>query len=261
MNNLCVEELSVSLGGKPILSNLSANFKGGQFTAILGPNGTGKTTLLKAMMGIIPYKGTVVTRSGAESIPMSRFSYLCQLNKSPSQLTVIEMVLLGLVSQLTWRVNEEQQLLAENMLKSLGLLAMSTQRFSALSGGQQQMVAMAQALISKPKILLLDEPTSALDLRHQVQVLDLAKQYTSDSGAVTVAVLHDLSLAARYSDQLLLLNNGSVVASGEPKLVLRPDLLEQVYQVEVDVGCCNQGHWHVTPTRPTPSYNQDRKIA
>lgn len=251
MNRLCVDQLSVSLGGKPILSDLSAEFEGGQFTAILGPNGTGKTTLLKAMMGTINHQGSIVAQSQSGSIPVSHFSYLCQLNKSPSQLTVIEMVLLGLVNQLTWKVNEEQQLLAENMLKSLGLLPIATRRFSALSGGQQQMVAMAQALISNPKVLLLDEPTSALDLRHQVQVLDLAKQYTRDSGAVTIAVLHDLSLAARYSDKLLLLNNGNVVASGEPKVVLTPDLLEQVYQVEVDVGRCCQGHWHVTPTQPT----------
>ncbi|MGC9402725.1 ABC transporter ATP-binding protein [Vibrio genomosp. F10 str. 9ZC157] len=256
MNYLCVEQLCVSLGGKPILSDLSAKFQGGQFTTVLGPNGTGKTTLLKAILGTIPYHGAVLSRSGSEPIPIRRFSYLCQLNKSPSQLTVIEMVLLGLVNQLTWKISEQQQLLAENMLKSLGILPIATRRFSALSGGQQQMVAMAQALISKPKILLLDEPTSALDLRHQVQVLDLAKQYTRDSGAVTVAVLHDLSLAARYSDQLLLLNEGNVVASGEPKDVLKPDLLEHVYQVEVDVGCCNQGHWHVTPTRPTRSYSQ-----
>ena len=251
MNRLGVEHLSVSLGGKRILSDLSAEFVGGQFSAILGPNGTGKTTLLKSIMGVTSYQGEVILHTGMDSGPINQVSYLCQLNKSPSQLTVIEMVLLGLVNQLTWRVTEQQQSRAEEMLKSLGLWSIATRRFNASSGGQQQMVAMAQALISTPKVLLLDEPTSALDLRHQVQVLDLAKQYTRESGAITIAVLHDLSLAARYADQLLLLNHGNVVASGEPKSVLTSELLEQVYQVEVDVGLCSQGHWHVTPTRPT----------
>ena len=258
MNQLRIKQLSVSLGGKSILSDLSAQFNGGSFTSILGPNGAGKTTLLKAIMGTTPYQGTVLGISNSDEIPLSRFSYLCQLTKSSSQLTVIEMVLLGLVNQLGWRINDAQQYKAESMLRELGLVDLATQRFGSLSGGQQQMVAMAQALVSKPLVLLLDEPTSALDLRHQVQVLELAREYTHQSGAITISVLHDLSLAARYSDKLLLLNQGNIVASGTPKEVLTPSLLESLYQVEVEVGRCSQGHWHVTPIRPTGEYQLER---
>ena len=105
-------------------------------------------------------------------------------------------------------------------------------------------------LVSQPDVLLLDEPTSALDLKHQVQVLDVARQYTQDNHTITVAVLHDLSLAARYCDHLILLDEGKVQHSGSPNGVLDSQKLSQVYQVHVDVGCCIHGHTHVTPVRP-----------
>ncbi|TKF96614.1 ABC transporter ATP-binding protein, partial [Vibrio sp. F13] len=112
---------------------------------------------------------------------------------------------------------------------------------SQLSGGQQQLVSLAQALVAEPDVLLLDEPTSALDLRHQVQILDLVRQYTRARDIITIAVLHDLSLAARYCDHLLLLSDGVVQHSGKPQDVLDSEKLSQIYQVQVNVGCCVHG--------------------
>ncbi|MDP2572036.1 ABC transporter ATP-binding protein [Vibrio penaeicida] len=251
MKQLLIQDLALKVGRKQVLKRVDAQFKAGEFSAILGPNGAGKTTLLKAVMGILPYSGNIsATDKNGNALPPTSFSYLCQLNKSPSQLTVIEVVLLGLVHQLNWRISEEQEQKAENMLRDLGLIDIATRPFSQLSGGQQQLVSLAQALVSQPDVLLLDEPTSALDLKHQVQVLDLARQYTLTNNTITIAVLHDLSLAARYCDHLILLNDGEVRHSGSPDCVLEPEKLSQIYQVHVDVGCCIHGHTHVTPVRP-----------
>ncbi|WP_104401701.1 ABC transporter ATP-binding protein [Vibrio penaeicida] len=251
MKQLLIQDLALKVGRKQVLKRVDAQFKAGEFSAILGPNGAGKTTLLKAVMGILPYSGNIAaTDKNGSALPPTSFSYLCQLSKSPSQLTVIEVVLLGLVHQLNWRISEEQEQKAENMLRELGLIDIATRPFSQLSGGQQQLVSLAQALVSQPDVLLLDEPTSALDLKHQVQVLDLARQYTLANNTITIAVLHDLSLAARYCDHLILLNDGEVQHSGSPDCVLEPEKLSQIYQVHVDVGCCIHGHTHVTPVRP-----------
>ena len=136
------------------------------------------------------------------------------------------------------------------MLQVLGMEALADRQVRQLSGGQQQLVFMAQALVGRPKVLLLDEPTSALDLRHQLLVMDLARHYTRRYGAVTLYVLHDLGLAARYSEQLLLLQDGHMKLLAEPEQVLQPDILEQVYQVTVAVEKNAAGYLQVTPLRP-----------
>lgn len=255
MNALIVENLSVKIGQKLILNNINADFKVGAFSAILGPNGAGKTTFLKSIMGMTSYHGSIlpvdnknnVKESDEKELNRQSFSYLCQLNKSVSQLTVIETVILGLVDQLNWRVTSEQEQKVEAILTELDLLHLATRRFSQLSGGQQQLVSLAQALVSKPKVLLLDEPTSALDLKHQIQVLDLAYHYTRENNAITIAILHDLSLAARYCDHLILLHDGSLQYSGTPEDVIDSEKLSPTYQIHIDVGCCIHGHTHVTP--------------
>ncbi|WP_252724405.1 ABC transporter ATP-binding protein [Vibrio hepatarius] len=245
---MSLNDVAVNMGGKSILTPINATFKSGEFSAILGPNGAGKTTLLKTMMGLVPSTGTLgAFLDDGQSIPRTCYSYLCQLNKSSSQLTVIEVVLLGLVHSLNWRITLEQEQRAESILIELGLLHLATRTFSHLSGGQQQLVSMAQALVGRPSILLLDEPTSALDLKHQVQVLALARDYTLEHQCITIAVLHDLSMAARYCDHLLLLDKGKVQKAGAPREVLDETILSRVYQVDVDVGRCSKGHLHVTP--------------
>ena len=109
---------------------------------------------------------------------------------------------------------------------------------------------MAQAMVSEPKVLLMDEPTSALDLRHQLIVMDLAASYTREAGIITLFVVHDLMLAARYGDQLLLLEQSRVKMLAEPEKVLHPELLESVYQVSVEISHNQHGFIMVTPLKP-----------
>ncbi|MDN3609911.1 ABC transporter ATP-binding protein [Vibrio ostreicida] len=260
MKHLLLNDVAVKMGGKLILNPINTTFESGTFSAILGPNGAGKTTLLKTMMGLLPTTGSLGAFSDdGQKVPCSQYSYLCQLNKSSSQLTVIEFVLLGLVHSLSWRITPDQEQRAESILRDLGLLHLATRTFSHLSGGQQQLVSLAQALVGRPSVLLLDEPTSALDLKHQVQVLALAREYTLEHQSITIAVLHDLSMAARYCDHLLLLDKGNVQKTGSPREVLDEALLSQVYQVAVDVGECSKGHIHVTPNCLEPINSQKNR--
>lgn len=130
------------------------------------------------------------------------------------------------------------------------LEAIARQPFHTLSGGQKQLVSMAQSLISRPKVLLLDEPTSALDLRHQLIVMNLAQKYTQDTGAVTIFVVHDLMLASRYGTNLLLLHQGRIKAFDRADQILQPELLENVYNVEISVERTKNGFLNAIPVRP-----------
>lgn len=246
-----MSKIAVSFQNKKVLKDVSTTLKGGEFTSIIGPNGTGKTTLIRAVANLIKSKGdVVVTDENGKKYSRDNIAYVPQMSTTTTELSVFEMVLLGRVKDLSWKVEQHHLDAVTDMLEELGLLGISCVPFCKLSGGQRQLVVMAQALVSKPKVLLLDEPTSALDLRHQLQVLDIAQKYTKETGAITLVVLHDLALVARYSDNVLLLHDGYVAKEGLPKNVLDPELLEKVYQVEVDVSLSSEGYTTVTPIRP-----------
>lgn len=213
MIQMKLDQVGVSFSNKTVLKSVSGTFKGGELVSVIGPNGTGKkTTLIKAIASLNKYKGQIdIFEDEGNRIDRSQVSYVPQMATTHTELTVFEMILLGRVKDLSWRVEDVHLDAVAAIIDKLGLGEISLRPFSKLSGGQRQMVVMAQALVSSPKVLLLDEPTSALDLRHQLQVLEVAKQYCADTGAITVVVLHDLGLAARYSDEMILLNGGYAV--------------------------------------------------
>lgn len=250
MITLNLTDVSVAYGSRTILQPLSASFTGGTMTGIIGCNGAGKTTLLKAIHGTLPFSGNCILKDEDTVCTTQDIALIPQLGSVTTSLTVFEMVLLGLAGELGWKVTAEQEKRTLGMLDVLGMRDLAERQVRQLSGGQQQLVFMAQALVGRPKVLLLDEPTSALDLRHQLLVMDLARHYTKRYGAITLYVLHDLGLAARYSERLLLLQDGSMKLLDIPDHVLRPEILEQVYQVSVDVEKNSAGYVQVTPLRP-----------
>lgn len=245
------KDISVRFGNHIVLDSISVDFHAGHMTAVIGSNGVGKTTYLKAIAHLIPSSGTIALREDGEAhYNEKEIAYVPQLGALQTKLTVFEMVLLGLVHHLRWHVTEEQIDRVYEILRELNLTALAEQPFQTLSGGQKQLVSMAQSLIAKPKVLLLDEPTSALDLRHQLIVMDIAREYTVRQNAVTIFVVHDMMLASRYGKELLVLHENRVRACGRAEEVLTPELIAEVYNVSADVIPTEQGHRMVLPIKP-----------
>lgn len=248
---LKTRNISVSFGEKVVLNNISADFESGIMTAIIGSNGVGKTTYLKAVAHLIKRQGSAeLDEDGTISFNKKEIAYVPQLRNLQTRLTVFEMVLLGLVSSLKWHVSEEQTEKVWRTLKELGIDHIARQPFHTLSGGQKQLVSMAQSLIGRPKVLLLDEPTSALDLKHQLIVMDLAERYTREQNAVTIFVVHDLMLASRYGSNLLVLHKGEIYAYDRAERILKPELIREVYGVESKILLLEEGYQMVLPLHP-----------
>ena len=250
MLKMNLTDIKISYGKNNIIKNIKAEFYGGNVVSLIGPNGTGKTTLLKAIAHLIKYEGDlgVIGETGYKNFRDS-FTYVPQMSVNNINLTVFEIVLLGRVRDLTWKIEKIHLNAVAEILDELNLSHLSCSKFSSLSGGQKQMVIMAQAMVSKPKILLLDEPTSALDLKHQLQIMETAKKYTKKTGSITVIVLHDIALAARYSDEILLLHDGYSIQQGIPEEVLKEELLEEIYGVELDISKSSRGFISITPIK------------
>jgi len=246
-----IKEISVAYDGRSILDRIGMGLEAGTFTALVGPNGTGKSTLLKSISGLIPAKGK--TAFGGQVLSQSEklktIAYMPQDTGAQSSLTVLEVVLLGRLQSLGMRIGDDIRAQAIAALARFHLEALQDRPIGAISGGQRQLVFLAQSLFRAPKVLLLDEPTAALDLRHQLIVLDRIRATCADSGMIAMAAMHDLSLAARFADRIVFLNGGVICADGAPDKVLNPEILRQVYGVEAEVQPGQSGILHVSPVR------------
>ncbi|XHR29690.1 MAG: ABC transporter ATP-binding protein [Chthoniobacteraceae bacterium] len=236
--NLSVHQLNFSYGREEVLKNLSASFPLG-ITAIVGPNGAGKSTLIQCLAGILPIKAPIWLEcpSGKSSGPSMRekMAYLPQFATEAGGLTVFEMVLLGLLDSLQLHVEEQETETVWRVLEDFEIEHLAFRRVDELSGGQKQMVALAQAIIKEPEILLLDEPLNSLDLHHQFEMLDYLQTWTRQAERITLMVIHDLNLAARYADRILMLDHGAVAAHGTPVEVFTTERLRTVYYIDAEV--------------------------
>ncbi|MDF0731485.1 ABC transporter ATP-binding protein [Pseudomonas entomophila] len=249
--SLCIEGLSVAYGARTIIPQLSLPaLPAGSLVALVGPNGAGKSTLLRALAGLERMKGALtldgeeVTRLGfAER--SRRLAYMPQQLPPGIALGVLESIVVGL------RVSGADDVLgtAFAALRQLGIEHLAEQPLGSLSGGQRQLVALAQLLARNPRVLLLDEPTSALDLHYQLRVMDAVRERVAAHRLLAVAVLHDLNLAASHADWLVMLHQGRAVAHGAPAEVLRPQVLAEVYGVQARVERCSQGRLQVLVDR------------
>ena len=170
-----------------------------------------------------------------------------------SPLSAFEVVLLGRMRSLALRVDARDLDAAQAAMAEIGVADLAARRIGELSGGQRQMVMLAQVLAANPRALLLDEPTSALDIAHQLHVLDLLRTATRLRGLTTIAVLHDLNAAARFADRVALLHLGRLVGIGMPADILRPDVLQAAFDVHVAVDRGSDGHPVVLPLRAVRS--------
>lgn len=238
---LQVKNLNVTLDNLVLADDMSFDLIPGKVNVIIGPNGTGKSTLLKTLFGDIQAKSGEVTFANdtLQRKHLSRwrkqFGYMPQDIRLDVELSALEVVLLGQLNTLGFRLNDSVIEEALSALDKIGLLHLADRQVNKLSGGQCQMVLFAQALMRNPKILMLDEPVSALDLHFQHVLLDHLDSQTKEHGWITLMVLHDLNLAAQYADNLLVLKDGKLVASGHPNDILTPSLVKTVYNVEADI--------------------------
>jgi iron complex transport system ATP-binding protein len=240
--------LSVAIGGKPILNDIDLTAQAGEITAIVGPNGSGKSTLLKALSGDLPYQGQVsINDTDLKHLrpwqAASLRAVLPQATTLSFPFTVREIVALGTTSGRPGLPAEQLESLPELALARVDLAGFSSRFYQELSGGEQQRVQLARVLCQvwvpsldgQPRFLLLDEPVSILDIRHQLAIMRIARDFAISGGGV-VAVLHDLNLAAMFADKILMMKSGSVFAFGTPEDVLQDDLLNGLYDCDLRVG-------------------------
>lgn len=239
MLDLEVRDLSFSLRGRKILQDISLSVKRGEFVGIIGPNGSGKSTLLKHVYRVLrPEQGEIVLlgRRLADmplAVSARQMAVVGQFHTVAFDFSVYDMVMMGRIPQQRHggRITRQDKAAVERALQLVGMTGMASRRFQSLSGGEQQRVVMARALAQEPRFLLLDEPTNHLDIRYQMQLLELA----AGLGIGVLAVLHDLNLAAMYCQRLYVLKDGRLTAAGEPREILTPELVRQVYGVTCEV--------------------------
>jgi iron complex transport system ATP-binding protein len=241
MTLLVAREISVRLGGRTILDNVSVTLPPNEFVALVGPNGAGKTTLIKALAGLIPAFGKVEIegRDRAQMKARERaraLAYLPQGHDFSWPLPAAEIVALGRFphSDPFSPVTPEDRQAVTQALELTGMKAYATRIVTTLSGGERARIALARVLATQAKILLADEPTMSLDPRHQFVVMEILRHTARMRGA-TLAVVHDLSLAARYADRVLILEKGRIVAEGKPADTLTPDRIARFFGVEADM--------------------------
>jgi iron complex transport system ATP-binding protein len=268
MNAIVVHNLQVDLDRTPILREVSWAIGSGSWLALLGPNGSGKTTALRAVAGLIPYRGTVTLAgppggNAADAGPAADagslrprerarlIAYVPQTPTLPPDMTVTDYVLLGRTPHLSYLAGpgRADRDAAARAAALLDVARFGERRLATLSGGERQRVVLARALAQEPKILLLDEPTSALDIGHQQSVLDLVDDLRRTNGLTVVTTLHDLTTAGQYAHELVLLNQGRVVAVGAAADVLTEERIAQVYAARVTVRTDETGNTIVTPVR------------
>ncbi|MFA0338679.1 heme ABC transporter ATP-binding protein [Vibrio breoganii] len=235
-------DISVSIGNRTILDKVNIEFYPNEFTVFLGPNGTGKSTLLKTLSNEMAYTGQHYlfgkpTQDWDKRSLAKQFGVLPQSSSLTFNFTAQEVVELG---GLTLSGGQKAiSRIAREKMNLTGVLPLADRLYPSLSGGEKQRVHFARVLtqldsVKHNKVLFLDEPTSALDLSHQHNTLKLAKEQ-ADSGACVVAVLHDLNLAAQYADRIVVLNHGNIVADGTPWEALNSQTIEEVYRWKTQI--------------------------
>ncbi|MCY3570400.1 MAG: ABC transporter ATP-binding protein [Chloroflexi bacterium] len=231
--------LSFSVDAAKLLDRVDVSAEPGQFVGLIGPNGAGKSTLLRAISNVLNYQEGSVSLHGADlkSLPAREVAELLalvpQIAPYTQGFTAFELVLMGRYPHLG-RFQVEGQAddrIARNAMRLTETDQFETRTIETLSGGERQRVFLARAVAQQPQVLLLDEPTSNLDILHQLKILTLVRQLVDD-GLTAIAAIHDLNLAARFCDRLVLISGGRVVADGQAEDVLTPEMIESAFGVE-----------------------------
>jgi iron complex transport system ATP-binding protein len=250
---LTINNLSFSYAGVPILKNIDLSVDLGELVAIVGPNGSGKSTLLKCINHILKTKQNSILLDGQDTnkLNIKRLSqlmgYVPQTSISAFPFTVFDVVMMGRKPYIHWSIGEHDNEIVAQIMKLLGIDHLAMRQFPELSGGEQQKVIIARALAQQPQILLLDEPASSLDIKHQLEILCILKGLAQSKERSVITTMHDLNLASRFSDRMLMLKKGCIYAMGKPENVLTTQSIEDVYGIKADVSFSTVGRPIITP--------------
>ena len=237
-SKLAAQALSAGYSADHVIQNLDLEISQGSVTAIIGPNGAGKTSLLKALARKIPAASGAVLLDGISITSLTKaevnqsIGFLAAIPAARNQESVFDLVARSAmaarqISRVSPRLKEE----IETLLERTSLTGVRDKKVGELSSGYRQCAVIAAALVKNPAVLLLDEPTNSLDYSHQLQVMNLLSSLKRERGMTVVAVIHDLNLAARFADHIVILKDGSIVAQGTPHEVITPNNLADAFRI------------------------------
>lgn len=254
---LVVNNISFSYGGMNALDDVTLEVNEGEAVSLVGPNGAGKSTLLKCIDRIIKPQRGVVFLDGKDAAKMDLrelskiIGYIPQSSVEVFPFTVFDVVLMGRRPHLGWRVSRKDVAIIAQTLRFVGISEFGARYFDELSGGEKQKVLMARALAQEPELLLLDEPTSNLDIRHQLEVMEMVRKLVQERKISAIMAMHDLNLASRFSDKMVMLKDHQVFTAGLPETVLSLENIKAAYGVEARVTKGYGGKPYVMPITPT----------
>lgn len=243
MVSLATKELSISYGEVDIVKDLNLLIPEGKITTMIGPNGCGKSTILKALARLHPSKSGVVYLDGkaihkeSTKAIAKKMAILPQTPEAPNGLTVAELVSYGRFPHQKGfgKLTDKDRQVVRWALQETGMLEFQERPIEALSGGQRQRIWIAMALAQETELLLLDEPTTYLDLAHQLEILQLLEKLNSEQGRTIVMVIHDLNHAARFAHHMVALNKGTIMKEGHPEVVMTSEVLQRVFHIDAEI--------------------------
>lgn len=248
MVQLTLSGVGVAYGRRRVLSDVdAADLRGGEVVALIGANAAGKSSLFRRIAGLASGDGAVslggTSRVAGQTVPQC--CYLPQDTAVNAVLTVYESILLALKQGGAWSVSDEELRRIDSVLRDLEIEDLAFRGLGELSGGQRQLVSIAQTLVREPDVLLLDEPTSALDLHRQFEVLSLVRRLARERGMLVLISIHDLNQALRFADRVMVLAHARLIAMGDPRAIVTPALLDEVYGVRARVETLASGEPYV----------------
>ncbi|NLG72559.1 MAG: heme ABC transporter ATP-binding protein [Chloroflexi bacterium] len=238
-----VQSLSVAYGSKIVLTDVSLSVSPGEVLSLIGPNGSGKSTLIRSISGVLPARTGRILMDGQDIVRLparerARFiSVVPQARDLPDNFSVYQTVLLGRTPYQDWmgRSNADDHQRVMEALQQTSMEELAERPVGELSGGEQQRVLLARALVQDTPVLLLDEPTTFLDIQHQSSLLNLVRRLATEKRIAVLMAMHDLNLAGLYSDRVALLVGGRILSQGAPGEVLTEQNLQSVYNIPVHV--------------------------